>query len=329
MNLVNEVRKRNEAGGKTVVFPECEDRRVLQAASFLISENISSVILVGEEEKITRRAQDYSIALDDSVVYSNFQYFDDKERLAEDYYHRNKHKEISREQAYDTLQNPLFFGASLVANGFADGCVAGSIATTADVIRAAIKCIGLRQGSSIVSSIFLMVLPDGKVLTYADCGVVPYPDREQLADIAVESARTQQLLTGEEPIVAMLSFSTKGSARHERTELVQDALSIAREKMPKLKIDGEFQFDAAFVPEVAKLKAPGSEVAGHANVMIFPNLDAGNIGYKITERLAGAKATGPILQGLAKPMMDLSRGCSWEDIVQAACAAILMGEDRQ
>ena len=169
-----------------------------------------------------------------------------------------------------------------------------------------------------------MALTDGRVLTYADCGVVPYPDGEQLADIAVESARTHQLLTEQEPRVAMLSFSTKGSAEHPKTKLVVEALQIAQKKHPKLDIDGEFQFDAAFVPDVARRKAPNSEVAGKANVFIFPNLDAGNIAYKITERLAGATATGPILQGLAHPMMDLSRGCSWSDIVNASCVALLM-----
>jgi len=326
MNLADKVRKHVEKKSSAIVFPETQDERVLRAASYLVNENISSVILVGEQEGITNRAKKSGIVLNSSIRYKNFRHFDENEKLVEEYYRRNKHKEISSSQARTALQNPLFFGASLVANGYADGCVAGSIATTADVIRAAIRCIGLKQDSSIVSSIFLMVLPDGEVLTYADCGVVPYPDRKQLADIAIESARTHRVLTGEEPLIALLSFSTKGSAQHERTELVADALKLARQKDPKLKIDGELQFDAAYVPEVARRKAPGSEVAGQANVFIFPNLDAGNIAYKITERLAGAKATGPILQGLAKPMMDLSRGCSWEDIVNAACVALLMGK---
>jgi len=326
MNLADKVRKHVEKKSSTIVFPETQDERVLRAASYLVNKNISSVILVGEQEEITKRAKKSGIVLNSSIRYKNFRHFDENEKLVEEYYRRNKHKEISSSQARTALQNPLFFGASLVANGYADGCVAGSIATTADVIRAAIRCIGLKQDSSIVSSIFLMILPDGEVLTYADCGVVPYPDRKQLADIAIESARTHRVLTGEEPLIALLSFSTKGSAQHERTELVADALELARQKAPKLKIDGELQFDAAYVPEVARRKAPGSEVAGQANVFIFPNLDAGNIAYKITERLAGAKATGPILQGLAKPMMDLSRGCSWEDIVNAACVALLMGK---
>jgi phosphate acetyltransferase len=237
-----------------------------------------------------------------------------------------KHKGITRKEAREKLEDSLYLGAILVATGRADGCVAGSIATTGDVIRAAIHCIGIREGIKTISSTFLMALQNQPPLTYADCGVVPYPDAEQLADIAIESARTHKLLTQKKPKVAMLSFSTKGSAKHERTDLVVEATKIVKHKKPELQVDGELQFDAAFVPEVALRKAPDSPIKGEANVFIFPNLDAGNIAYKITERLAGAAATGPILQGLAKPMMDLSRGCDWQDIVNAACVAIMMGE---
>lgn len=328
MDLVEEVKKRTGSKKISIVFPESSDERVLLAVSHLIREQICSVLLVGEENEIVAKADDFGIELPKSVRYVTFEHFEDRDRLIDNYYLRQKHKEITRRETIEALLDPLFFGASLVAGGFADGCVAGSIATTSEVVRAAIRCIGLDKGSSIVSSIFLMILADGQVLTYADCGVVPYPDRSQLADIAIDTARTHKALTGQLPVVAMLSFSTKGSARHERTELITDALKIAREKAPELIIDGELQFDAAYVAEVAKRKAPDSSVAGRANVFIFPNLDAANIAYKITERLAGAKATGPILQGLDKPMMDLSRGCSWEDIVNAACTAILMGENR-
>jgi phosphate acetyltransferase len=224
------------------------------------------------------------------------------------------------------LNDPLYLAATMVATGVADAAVGGSLTTTGEVIRAAIHSIGLCEGNNTVSSTFLMALENKPPLTYADCGVVPYPDAEQLADIALESARTHQRLTGEEPKVAMLSFSTKGSSKHERTELVVEATKLIQQKVPELTIDGELQFDAAFVPHVAERKAPESPLKGQGNVFIFPNLDAGNIAYKITERLAGASATGPILQGLAKPMMDLSRGCTWQDIVNAACVAILMGE---
>ncbi len=325
MNIMNKIRDRAAAKEKTVAFPETEDARVLQAASELVSTNICDVILIGKESTITKTAEDEGIILPKSVTCRSPQKIDN--RLIDNLYQRRKAKGISREEVEETLRNPLYFGAGLVATGQADGCVAGAVATTGEVIRAAIHNIGLRKRTEIVSSTFLMALQDGRVLTYADCGVVPYPDASQLADIAIESARTHKLLTEEDPKVAMLSFSTKGSAQHERTELVREALEICRQKNPDLEIDGELQFDAAFVPDVAKRKAPKSKVAGHANTFIFPNLDAGNIAYKITERLAGATATGPILQGLAKPMMDLSRGCSWQDIVNAACVAVLFSDN--
>lgn len=326
-NIIKEIRKRSAKLGRTIVLPETDDARVLKAASFLDDQEICSVILTGDERRITKLANKERIPLPNSVEITSLDTLAFAGELVNHLYERRKHKGISKAEARETLENPLYLGAGLVALGKADGCVAGSLATTGDVIRAAIHSIGLRETTDIVSSTFLMALKEGRVLTYADCGVVPYPDASQLADIAIESARTHALLTQEEPVVAMLSFSTKGSARHERTELVTEALGIAQEKSSELEIDGEFQFDAAFVPEVAKRKAPQSKVAGKANVFIFPNLDAGNIGYKITERLAGATATGPILQGLAKPMMDLSRGCTWQDIVNAACVAILMGEE--
>lgn len=324
IDIIQQLRDRVSQHTKTIVFPETDDQRVLQAASFLSDQNICSVILIGDEQKVRNVACENGIDLPDSAQFFSVETSDFTEELAANLYGRRKHKGLSKHEASDKLKDPLYFAAGLVAIDKADGCVTGSVATTGEVIRAAIHSIGLREGTNIVSSTFLMALKEGKVLTYADCGVVPYPDKHQLADIAIESARTHQLLTQEEPIIAMLSFSTKGSAIHERTELVTDALEIAREKAPTLQIDGEFQFDAAFVPEVAKRKAPESKVAGKANVFIFPNLDAGNIAYKITERLAGATATGPILQGLAKPMMDLSRGCAWQDIVNAACVAVLM-----
>lgn len=205
----------------------------------------------------------------------------------------------------------------------ADGFVAGSTASTGDVLRAAIQCVGMPEGISIVSSFFLMIMPE-KTYSFADCAVVPNPDANQLADIAISTADNHKTVTGEEPNVAMLSFSTKGSAQHELIDKVLEATKIAQEKRPDLNIDGELQFDAAVIDKIGKKKAPDSNVAGKANVLVFPDLQAGNIGYKIAQRLAKAEAVGPVVQGLKKPLFDLSRGCSVEDIVNTASIACLM-----
>jgi phosphate acetyltransferase len=319
MKIINEIRERASQLDKHIVLPEGGDPRVLQAARFLKEEHICGVTILSNNPKE---------ALPPSSI-SHINYSEDSpniEAFTESLWKKRKHKLKSRDEAGGLLQNPLYYGSAMVDAGHADGCVAGSLATTAEVIRAAIHVIGLKADTSIISSTFLMAMKRERSFTYADCGVVPYPDAAQLADIALESAGTHRRLTDTEPKVAMLSFSTKGSAPHPQSQLVVEALKIAKAQNPELLIDGELQFDAAFVPAVANQKAPDSPLGGQANVFIFPNLDAGNIAYKITERLAGASATGPILQGLAKPMMDLSRGCSWEDIVNAACVAVLMGE---
>jgi len=315
MSIIESIREKAASNKKKIVLPRSSDERVVKAAQFLQEEGLADVILLSNKDfKVETQNID---VLDPET--------DDKlQEFAEAFYQKRKHKGISEEQALEIVKDPLFFGASLVSAGYVDGCVAGSVSTTGDVLKAAIQTIGLKKGSNVVSSIFLMNFPDGKVFSYGDCAVVPYPTSDQLATIAFDSAVSHKLITGEEPKVAMLSFSTKGSAQHERVELVQQAFEKLKEYNIDFAVDGELQFDAAFVESVAKRKAPNSEVAGKANVFIFPNLDAGNIAYKITERLAGATATGPIIQGLAKPMMDLSRGCEWDDIVNTACVCSLM-----
>lgn len=315
MSLIPTIRKKASENPKTIVLPRSSDPRVIAAAIELHKLNLCKVLLIKNAETGT---------YPDDIEVINPSHSGKLSDYAERFYERRKHKGLSLKDAEEIMSDPLYYAAAMVAAGDADGCVAGSVSTTGEVLRAAIQVIGLKPGSDIVSSVFMMSFGDGRTYTYGDCAVVPYPDSAQLAGIALDSSETHHKLTGEEPRTAMLSFSTKGSASHERIDLVRDALELVRENQPDLKIDGELQFDAALLPEIAERKAPGSKVAGSANVFIFPNLDAGNIAYKITERLAGATATGPVIQGLAKPMMDLSRGCSSDDIVNTACVSALM-----
>lgn len=326
MDIITEIRNKAVSKEKTIIFPESDDDRILKACAYLAKENICKVALIGKKSLIERNAGENKIELPGNIEYYSPEEDDHLNQYVDYFYERRKKKGITRDEAEEQIHNSLFYAASKVAAGDIDGCVSGAVHTTGEVLKAAIQVIGLKEGSDVVSSIFLMSLPDGRVYSYGDCAVVPYPDAKQLASIAIDSAKTHSLLTGQDPSVAMLSFSTKGSAKHDNVTLVQDALKIAQKRNSELLIDGELQFDAAIVPEIGHRKAPNSPVAGHANVFIFPNLDAGNISYKITERLAGAVATGPIIQGLARPMNDLSRGCSWQDVVNTAAVCSVLAE---
>ncbi len=298
--------------------------RVLKAAEKLVKEKTVSVITLGNEDEIKKSAERLGVDLSGVEIIDPAK-SDNLKKFSDIFYELRKKKGVTPEAAVETMKRDLFFGAMLVREGFADGSVAGSTASTADVLRAGILCIGMPQGISTVSSFFLMVFPD-KAYSFADCAVVPNPDPAQLADIAITTAVNHEKLTGEKAKVAMLSFSTKGSANHELVDKVIEGLNLAKAKNPALEIDGELQFDAAIVESVGKRKAPGSTVAGKGNVLIFPDLNAGNIGYKIAQRLGGCEAIGPIIQGLKKPFFDLSRGCSVDDIVNTAAIAALMGD---
>jgi len=324
IKLLNEIQEKASKRLKTIVLPESHDERVLKTAEILTKKGIVKVITLGNEEKIREDASRLSVDLQ-GVRIIDPERSESASDFANIFFNLRKHKGVTIEDARKIIKRDLFFGAMMVREGMADGSVAGSTASTGDVLKAAFQCVGMPEGISIVSSFFLMIFPE-QVYSFADCAVVPHPDAAQLADIAISTADNHKKLTGEEPYIAMLSFSTKGSAKHEDVDKVIEATKIAKEKRPDLKIDGELQFDAAIIDSIGKRKAPGSDVAGRANVLIFPDLTAGNIGYKIAQRLGGAEAVGPVVQGLKKPLFDLSRGCSVDDIVNTTAIAALMAE---
>lgn len=324
IELLNQIRAKAAQRKKTLVLPESHDERVLRAAEILTKEKVASVITIGNEEKIRVDAKKIGVDLQGIRIIDP----EKSEKLSDFtniFYNLRKHKGITIEQAKETVKRDIFFAGMMVREGMAHASVGGSVATTADITRAGIFCVGLKEGISILSSFFLMVFPD-TVYSFADCAVNPNPDANQLADIAIATADNHKKLTGEEPYIAMLSFSTKGSAEHELIDKVRQATRNVQQKRTDLNVDGELQFDAAIVDSVGKKKAPDSKVAGRANVLVFPDLNSGNIGYKIAQRLGKAEAVGPINQGLKKPFFDLSRGCSVDDIVNTAAIAALMSE---
>lgn len=323
---IRELHERARALNKRIVLPEGEDPRTIRAVRTILERRIARPILLGDPTVIRKQAEAEGFVVPASVLIHNPRTAERRSTYAQHLYQRRKHRGLTYEQALEAVEDVLYFGDLMVANGDADGCVAGAAHPSPDVVRAAIHVLGVAEGSALVSSFFLMVLPDGRSLTFADCGVNPDPDANQLASIGIDAAANHQFLTRESPRVAFLSFSTKGSAKHEAVDKVCEAVRIAKASRPDLALDGELQFDAAFVPSVGERKAPGSDVAGQANVFVFPDLNAGNIGYKIAQRIGGAEAYGPILQGLSKPANDLSRGADADDIVNVvAITAIQAG----
>ncbi len=315
-NFMETIKAKAKADLKTIVLAEGEEQRTIDAAAQVLKEGYAKLILLGDPEVIKSKAANVDISGAEIIDPATSELAPE---LANGLYELRKHKGMTPEQASEIIKDVLYFGCMLVKTGRADGMVAGAVHATADVMRSSLQTIKTAPGTKVVSAFFLMLVPDCEygnngTFVFSDCGLNEYPDSEKLAEIALSSAKSYKALVGDEPRVAMLSYSTYGSAKSEQVDLVRNAADIAKKQAPDVKLDGELQLDAALVPSVAALKAPESTVAGKANVLIFPNLDAGNIGYKLVQRLAKAEAYGPMTQGMARPVNDLSRGCSAEDI---------------
>ncbi len=332
MNFIETIKNKAKSEMKTIILPEAEDIRVLEATEKVGKEGFAKIILVGNTEKTKEIAKENNIDISSAEIIdpeSSEKY----EEYAKAFYELRKAKGITEDEARKILKNPVYFGMMMVKQGDADGLVSGAAHSTSDTLRPALQILKTAPGTKLVSAFFLMNVPnceygeDG-VFVFADSGLNENPDSDKLAEIAASSAKSFEQLTGKEAKVGMLSYSTYGSAKSELTEKVIEATKFLKGRYPEIKADGELQLDAAIIPEIAKSKAPGSEVAGHCNTLVFPNLDAGNIGYKLVQRLAKAEAYGPLCQGIAKPVNDLSRGCSSDDIVGVVAITAVQGQEK-
>ena len=319
MNFIEEIKEKARKDLKSIILPETEDIRVLKATEKILKEGFANVILIGNEEETLNLAKNNNINIEGATIVepSKSEKYDE---YVNKFYDLRKAKGITLEQAKEMMLNNVYFGMMMVKSEDADGLVSGAAHSTADTLRPALQILKTAPGTKLVSSFFMMIVPECEygekgTFVFSDCGLNQNPTAEELSEIAISSAKSFEQLTGKESKVAMLSYSTYGSAKSELVDKVVEATKLVKEKAPNLRVDGEMQLDAAIVPEIGQSKAPGSKVAGQANTLIFPDLNAGNIGYKLVQRLAKAEAYGPLCQGIAKPVNDLSRGCSSDDIV--------------
>ncbi len=318
MNFIDSIKERAKKDIKTIILPETEDIRVLEATQKILKEGYSNIILIGNEEKTLKLAKEHNLNIEGANIIDPIR-SEKYNEYVNKFYELRKAKGITIEQAKEIMQNYVYFGMMMVKNGDADGLVSGAAHSTADTLRPALQILKTAPNTKLVSAFFLMVVPnceygENGTFIFSDAGLNPNPTSDELSEIAISSAKSFEQLVGKEAKVAMLSYSTYGSAKSDLVDKVVEATKLLKEKAPDLSADGEMQLDAAIVPEIGMSKAPGSKVAGHANTLIFPDLNAGNIGYKLVQRLGKAEAYGPLCQGIAKPVNDLSRGCSSDDI---------------